>query len=126
MRSRSLEVGLDSISYWRVGDDDHLPVHGKSAPGFHARYRELDEILRRPSLDERLTDLIQPASLDQELLEPSVLSGARRDARQFLQAAAENASGQGQAALQKAADILAEEVRFDHEVRAALASLVKG
>ncbi|MBG6146009.1 MAG: hypothetical protein RIE06_33705 [Roseibium album] len=126
MSAISLESGLDSISYRRIGDEDGLPAEGKIAPGFIVRHQELDKILRRTSLDQKLPDLLQPASLDPELLEPSILSGSREAAQQVLRAATANATGSTRDALQKAADILAQEMQFDSEVRTALASLMKG
>lgn len=126
MRAKRLDFGLESITRWRVGDEDHLPVEGKAAPRFQPRHRELDEILRRPSLDERLTDALQPLYIDPDLLEPSVLSATRQSTRQLLAAAAESASGHRQAVLADAAMLLAEDVYLDQEVQAAIAALLKG
>jgi len=126
MKTRRLDVGLESISRWRVGDEDHLPEAGKSAPKFLPRHRELDEILRRPSLDERLTDLLQPAQLDPDLLEPAVLSATREAARDLMETMAARVSGTEKTTLYEAVDILSEEVTLDQEVRSALASLLKG
>ena len=48
-----------------------------------AQYRPLDDILRRPSLDERLPRLLQPEMLDPDLLDPATLSDTRITARRL-------------------------------------------
>ncbi|MEO9530021.1 hypothetical protein [Roseibium sp.] len=126
MRIQRLDTGLESISRWRVDDEQHLPVEGKSAPKFLPKHRELDEILRRPSLDERLADLLEPAFIDPDLLEPSIMSETRMSVRHLMQTAAKDASGPAMAALDEAAALLGDEVELDQEVRSALAALLKG
>ncbi|MEI2384505.1 hypothetical protein [Breoghania sp. JC706] len=123
---RPLNIGLESVSRWRVDDEAHLPVRGRDAPKFLPRQGELDEILRRPSLDERLTELLQPAFLDSELLRPSVLSETRSDTHDALGALAQGAGGEVRRVLGEARAILADELELEDEVRAALAALLKG
>lgn len=68
MRVENLGVGVESVSLWQVEDEVHLPKEGGLAPTFLPQYRPLDDILRRPSLDERLPRLLQPEMLDPDLL----------------------------------------------------------
>lgn len=126
MRSRRLDVGIESISRWRIGDEDHLPLAGKASPKFLPKSKELDEILRRPTLDERLTDLLQPEQVDPDLLEPSVLSATRQSTQKLLEAAADGTTGAERSVLSEAARLLSEEVTLDQDIQAALAALLKG
>ena len=64
MKIRNLDIGVESITRWQIDDEIHLPKDRGLAPTFLPLYRPLDEILRRPSLDERLPALMQPESLD--------------------------------------------------------------
>lgn len=123
---RPLNIGLESVSRWRVGDEEHLPAKGRRAPKFLPKQRELDDILRRPSLDERLTDLLQPAFLDPELLHPSVLSETRSATHDVLAALVQEAEGGERQILAQAHSILNEELELDDEIRSALAALLKG
>lgn len=126
MRIQKLDVGVERISRWQVRDEQHLPNSTKLAPKFLPRERALDEILNRPSLDERLPNLLQPDNVDPDLLEPSLLSATRIEVENIFAAAAKTAKGARQETLQKAADILEEEVGFDSEIRKALAALLRG
>ncbi|MEM8797312.1 MAG: hypothetical protein AAGE61_17260 [Pseudomonadota bacterium] len=126
MRIQRLDVGVESISRWKVRDEQHLPKEGKPAPSFLPRDRDLDDILRRPSLDERLPRLLQPENVDPELLEPSVLSDTRRSVEALFKEASEVVTGKSQAKLEAAANLLAEEIAFDDEIRTALAALLRG
>ncbi len=107
-------------------DEQHLPDNGKITQQFLPKHRELDAILRRPSLDERLPRLLQPAIIDPDLLEPAILTQARQDAHNTLASAARNEQGYKRKVLEEAARILEEETRRDHEIRTALAALLKG
>ncbi len=124
--TQRLDFGLEAISRWRANDEFHLPAEGKAAPMFQPRHRELEEILRRPSLDERLTDLLQPLHIAPELLEPGVMSQTREGTYQLLKAAAENTFGYESAVFKEAAALLENEVQLDQLVRSALAAFVKG
>ena len=126
MRIRSLDVGLESISRWRADDEVHLPKEGPLAPVFLPQYRPLDEIIRRPSLDERLPRLLQPATVDPTLLEPARLTEARADARSLLTDYAKRSTGEERGLFQEAADLLADDVALDDEIRSALATLLRG
>lgn len=123
---RPLNTGLESVSRWRVDDETHLPGKGRDAPKFLPKQRELDDILRRPSLDERLTEWLQPAFLDPELLHPNILSDTRADTHQILGALADEAEGDNKRILREAQSILGDELELEDEVRDALAALLKG
>jgi hypothetical protein len=132
MRVRSLDVGVERITQWEIGDEFHLPPEGKSAPAFLPQLRPLDEVLRRPSLDERLPDLLQPTDIDPELLEPAALTETRRElARLFGKASASARARGGDAGktsevLGRASWLLQTDDGLDAEVRAALAALLRG
>jgi hypothetical protein len=126
VRIKSLEIGVESITRWRVDDEVHLPKEGPVAPAFLPLYRPLHEILHRPSLDERLPNLLQPATVDPELMEPAKLTEARIDARSLLHEHARHSSGHKRALLERAAGLLEEDVFLDDDVRAAIAMLLRG
>ncbi|QFT33967.1 hypothetical protein FIV00_25955 [Labrenzia sp. THAF82] len=126
MRTQRFDFGLEKISHRRVDDENHLPAEGKPAPVYLPDGLQLDELLALPSLDERLTRLLQPESLDAGLLEPRILSQTRKETSWAMQACAERAGGQGSAALSEAAAVFQEEARLDDEVRSFLAALLKG
>lgn len=125
MRIKNLEVGVERITHWGFGDEVHLPPDAKPAPAFLPQYRPLDAILQRPSLDERLPDLLQPSAIDPGLLEPSALADTRRTLRDlFLRRAASR--GEGTLVFSAAADLLDADEAMDDQVRTALALLLKG
>lgn len=124
MRVRKLDVGLEAISRWREIDEVHLPTTGRLGPTFLPTRSLLDEVIRRPSLDERLVNLMQPQNLDPELLEASVLAETRREVLNFFMAASGGAFGNPEMA--DAAMILDEEVELDDVVCTALAALLRG
>ena len=126
MRIKRLDIGLESITNWRVEDEVHLPKEGPIAPVFLPLYRPLQEIIHRPSLDERLPSLLQPTTVDPELLEPSKLTEARVDARSLLSEHARRSSGAERATFQEAASLLDDGVVLDDEIRSALAALLRG
>jgi hypothetical protein len=126
VRIKDLNIGVESITRWRVDDEVHLPKEGTVAPAFLPVYRPLDTILRRPSLDERLPDLLAPATVDPDLLEPAKLTEARIDARSLLTDHARRSAGPKRTLFQRAADLLDDDVSLDDEVRAALAMLLRG
>jgi hypothetical protein len=126
MRIKNLGVGVESVTVWQTDDEVHLPKNGQLAPTFLPQYRPLDEILRRPSLDERLPALLQPATLDPDLLDPSTLSEARQSARDGFARQAAGASGRRRALFEMAASYLDESVVMDDEVRRSLAVLLRG
>lgn len=126
MRIRSLDRGVESISLWQVEDEVHLPKEGGLAPAFLPQYRALDDILRRPSLDERLPRLLQPEFVDPDLLDPATLSDTRLAARTHFAAEAERSTGRRRAILETAAGYLEDAVAMDEEVRRSLAVLLRG
>lgn len=126
MRIQNLDVGVDSVSRLRVGEDVQLPQAGGLRPVFMPTPPALDEVLRRPSLDERLPSLLQPTTLDAELLEPSALSRVREETRNIIAAQSHIMQGQQKQILESAATYLNDAVSLDDEVRRALAALLKG
>jgi hypothetical protein len=126
MRIRSLDVGLEAISRFHVEDDVHLPVDKGLRPAFLPVARPLDDVLRRPSLDERLPRLLQPDYLDSDLLEPATLTGVRLEARHVLAECARRESGKRRQALELATSYLDDAAHLDDEVRRSLAALLRG
>ncbi|WP_341367305.1 hypothetical protein [Yoonia sp. BS5-3] len=126
MRVQKLDVGLAEISRWQVEDEQHLPRDGALTRKFLPQIQALDQILRRPSLDERLPDMLEPEIVDQDLLDPSVMTEARLGALAVFDQAGNQASGQARQALQQVAAILSEEVALDRDIRTALAALFRG
>lgn len=125
MKIRNLDVGVESITQVGLGQDVHLPKEGPVAPKFLPQARPLDEVLRRPTMEERLPDLLQPAALDAGLLEPSVLSDTRLAAGAWLAETARRATGHRRRVLEEAARSVAEDATLDEDVRGALAVLLR-
>lgn len=126
MRIRNLDVGVEQVTQWGVEHEFHLPPEGDFAAQFLPQTRPLDEILRRPSLDERLPDLLQPEELDPSLLSPSIFAETRKSTRDFFKTLARSASGEAARVLDAASHILDVEDGMDGEVRTALAMLLRG
>lgn len=126
MRVQKLDVGLADISRWQIEDEQHLPRDGALTQKFLPQANALDQILRRPSLDERLPNMLEPETVDSDLLDPSVLTDARLGALQVFQEASKHAESEVQVALQRVAAILSQEVELDHDIRTALAALFRG
>ena len=125
MKIRNLDVGLESITRVGLEQDVHLPKEGPVGPKFLPQARPLDHVLRRPSLEERLPELLEPSGLDPALLEPSVLTEARLASATFLEEAARRATGHRRRILDQAAQLVDEDALLDEEVRAALAVLFR-
>ena len=126
MKIRNFDIGLESYTKVGAGEDVHLPREGALGPTFIPKPGYLDEVLKRPSLDERLPQLLQPRTLDAGLLEPAVLTETRLSARTLFAEAARRATGQRRRILDQAALFLDEDADLDDEVRTALAALLKG
>lgn len=128
MRIKGLDIGVESVTRWQVEDEVHLPTEGPAAPSFLPEYRALDSILSRPSLDERLPDLLQPTGLDPDLLEPSALTDLRAELQGLFsrRVATPGLSPDDRALFSGAADLLGADSAMDDEVRAALAMLLRG
>lgn len=125
MRIRSLDIGLESITRWDVADEVHLPREGPAAPSFLPQARPLEDVLNRPSLDERLPNFLLPATIDPELLDPTALTQARIKVRQLLRARAALASGRSREILESAAALMEADIGLDDEIRTALATLFR-
>jgi hypothetical protein len=126
MRIRSMDIGVESVSRFLVEDDVHLPEEKGLRPIFLPLARPLDDVLKRPSLDERLPRLLQPESLDPDLLEPATLTLVRLDARRFMAERARKENGSRKKLLELAASHLDNEASLDDEVRRSLAALLRG
>lgn len=125
MKVQKLDTGLAAISRWRIADEVHLPATDRLAPIFVPATSALDAILFRPNLDERLVGLMQPQTLDPDLLDAAVLSRTRRETRRFFWKATRAAS-RSRKELRRAAQLLADEVELDTAVTAALSALLRG
>lgn len=127
MKIRSLDIGVESIARWQAEDEVHLPEEGVLPQVFLPELRPLDAILRRPALDERLPALLAPASLDPDLLNPSTLTDARLEMRDFFARCAERDERSGARNIYStAASLLGNDATLDRDVRTALAALLKG
>ncbi len=126
MRVQKLDVGLADISRWQIEDEQHLPRDGALTQKFLPQVQALDQILRRPSLDERLPNMLEPEIVDSDLLDPSVLTDARLGALAVFQDASQQAEDDAKAALDQVATILSQEVALDNDIRTALAALFRG
>jgi Type III secretion system YscX (type_III_YscX) len=126
MRIRSLDVGVEAISRFHVEDDVHLPDDKGLRPAFLPLSRPLDDVLKRPSLDERLPQLLQPDYLDTDLLEPATLADVRLQTRRVLGKHARRETGSRRQALELATAYLDDAALLDDEVRRSLAALLRG
>lgn len=124
-RVRNMDVGVERVARWRIDDEQHLPQDRTPPPRFIPDPGHLDDILRRPSLDERLPNLLKPDRLDETLLHPPVLSATRESVASRFRALERAATGADRAAFREAAEVLEVDVALDGEVRAALAALLR-
>lgn len=123
---KNLDIGIESISRWRVEDEAHLPEGGPYAPTYVPVYRPLHDVLHRPTLNERLPDLLQPAAIDPDLTQPAQLAETRVDARTLLAGFAARAAGEHKATFDRALALIDRNELLDEEVRASLAALYRG
>ncbi|MGV6872697.1 type III secretion apparatus assembly protein SctX [Pseudochelatococcus sp. B33] len=123
---KNLDIGVESISRWRIEDEAHLPEGGALAPAYLPVYRPLHDVLHRPTLDERLPELLQPATIDAELLQPAQLMEARIDTRTLLSEFAARSSGAQKATFDRAVALIDRNELLDEEVRASVAALYRG
>ncbi|MEO1774714.1 MAG: hypothetical protein AAFS07_07165 [Pseudomonadota bacterium] len=124
-----LDRGLSGISTWHVGDETHLPTKSRLSPAFNKVERPLADILKPPSLDERLPGLLIPEWLTPDLLEPAVMSATREEVARHMRAmGAGSTDGRDGAdpVLGEAAAVLEQDIQLDDEVRTALAALLRG
>lgn len=121
-RVHGLDVGVADIRRWRRSDEVHLPAEGAARSVFLPETPPLEAILRRETLDERLSGHLVPEALDPELLAPAVMAETRR----AVAAKVALAACTGGAALEEAAALLEAEAALDDEVREALAALLRG
>jgi hypothetical protein len=126
MEIKSLDRGIESVSRLGIEDEIHLPSDKKLRQPFLPRHRALDEILHRPSLDERLPALLQPDHLDPDLLEPWMMMKVRRTVRQSFADLAKKASGRRREIFERVVAILHDDEALDEDLRTALAALLSG
>lgn len=126
MKVRGFDVGVESISRWRTVDETHLPTEGELSPQFVPEISPLDEILRPPSLDERIPRMTAPDNLDAALLQPRVMA----ETKERLLALLQDASQAGDPVLGlkalRAAAMLTQDMAMDDEIRAAMTALYRG
>lgn len=126
-RIKSLDVGVESIGRWRIDDEQHLPEDRKPSPVFLPETRALDDILRRPSLDERLPNLLRPDRLDPDLLLPARMSAVRIDvAQRFREMERHAKTMSARNIFASAATVMEDDAALDDEVQSALALLLRG
>jgi hypothetical protein len=124
---QSLDVGVESIGRWRIDDEQHLPEDRRPSPVFLPETRALDEILRRPSLDERLPNLLRPDRLDPDLLLPSRMSAVRQEVAQRFRDMERHAKTlSARNIFASAATVMEDDAALDDEVQSALALLLRG
>lgn len=119
-------AGLESISRWRIDDETHLPDSGPHTPAYLPLNRPLHDVLHRPTLNERLPDLLQPETIAAELMQPAQFAEARIDAETLLRAYAARSSGPQKAVFDRAIALIHRNELLDDEVRASLAELYRG
>ena len=125
-RARPLDIGLETIARWRIDDEQHLPRDKAAAPAFLPDARPLDDILRRPSLDERLPNLLRPDTVDPDLMHPATMTAVREGLADRFRALEATARGADRAAFDAAAAVMEGDVEMDRDVRSSLAMLLRG
>lgn len=121
-----LTIGLTDIHRWREADEAHLPIGQTQRVPFLPEQRPLDAILRRETLEERLTAFILPDRFSPALGEHGAIPRAREALhRRFRSLADRSTDPRLAGALQDAADLLAHETELDDEVQMALAALLR-
>lgn len=126
MRIKSLNIGVETVSTWTVADEVHLPQDVRNARAFIPESRPLQEVLKRPSLDERLPSLLQPDGVAPELFVGNRIAEVRVEARDAFAALARRSAGQVRSRFAEAAAALDADRALDEDVRAALAALLQG
>ncbi|MEM9785845.1 MAG: hypothetical protein AAF801_05050, partial [Pseudomonadota bacterium] len=71
-------------------------------------------------------NMLEPETVDSDLLDPSVLTDARLGALAVFQEASRNADGDAKAVLDRVTAILSQEVELDLDIRTALVALFRG
>lgn len=126
MRVASITIGVDEVSNWKIEDHVQLPEGKKLAPVFLPEVRPLNEILYRPTLDERLPSLLQPNLSQTDILLPSELSELRKEIQCMFAAAAAREQGEKRRVLKDVASLLMGDVILDEDLQSALAMLLQG
>jgi len=126
MRVASITIGLDEVSNWKIEDQVKLPEGKKLSPVFLPQARPLDEILHRPTLDERLPNLLQPDLSETDFLQPNELSELRKEVQRLFASAAAREQGERRKVLKDGAALLMSDVLLDEDLRASLGALLQG
>ncbi|WP_063299046.1 type III secretion apparatus assembly protein SctX [Pseudovibrio sp. WM33] len=126
MRVASITIGVNEVSNWKVEDQIQLPEGKKLAPVFLPEVRPLNEVLHRPTLDERLPSLLLPDLSETDILLPTELSEMRKELQRLFAAAALREQGERRRVLKGVADLLMGDVLLDEDLQAALAMLLQG
>ncbi len=126
MKIRGFDVGVESISRWRVVDETHLPTEGELAPQFEPETSPLDAILRPPSLDERIPMMTAPDRFDPALLQPRVMADTKDRLLALLQDTAHRGDPELGLKALRAAAMLTQDMTMDAEIRAAMTALYRG
>ena len=125
-RVGSLNTGISDVSRWRHDDEIHLPVTQTGRVPFLPEQRALDAILKRETLEERLSQFVIPNELSPALGEPNAISSARLAAFAVFQARLDADGGTRRSPVfEAAAKLLQYEDALDQEVQLALAALLR-
>lgn len=125
-RITNLNIGVNGIDRWRKDDEVHLPDAVQRGVSFLPETTPLDEILRPPTLDERLAGQLVPRFLSPDLLEPTVMSATRQSLKARLDGEMMAAEPGARSALAAASALLETEAALDAEISEALAVLLRG
>lgn len=126
MKIRNFNVGVESISRWQRADEVHLPIDGQLTPEFSDEVPLLDQILRPPTLNERLPLLMTPDVLEKKLLEPTVMAATKDALLTYLTEAARSAGSVSGEIFDAAISDLKNDIGMDAEIRSALVALFRG
>lgn len=126
MKIRSFDVGLEGITHWQRTDEAHLPTEGVLRPEFTPAPQMLDEMLRPPTLEEKIQSLSVPDMVDPALLEPAVMASVKSSLLKKLNDERLRSRGPLNALLSDAFAILENDIQMDREVEASLVALFRG
>ncbi len=121
-----LDTGLVDISYVQRNDELHLPRDGILTPKFQPEPQALDKILNRPTLDERVSILVRPHSVDGDLLVPFTRSEIRVEALTVFEKESVGADSETRKVLDPVVKFLKKTEEYEFELDEAFAALHKG
>jgi len=126
MKVRNFNIGVESITRWQRTDEVHLPIEGQLNPEFSDEVPLLDQMLRPPTLNERLPLMMAPDDLERRLLEPTVMSATKETLLNTLVHEARIAGSVAGEIYDAAIIDLKNDIRMDDEIRSALVALFRG